>query len=110
MIIASISLVLLNFVTDKVAIDILFIVLLTLPGICVAVINLIMVDIIPTYLCGMAVCLVMTAGRIGSIVSSSVVGIMLQWNCTVTFSLYAVNLMGKNSSCRSHVMLQFFYF
>ncbi|EEZ97916.1 synaptic vesicle glycoprotein 2A-like [Tribolium castaneum] len=93
MIVSAVSLVLLNFLTHKVLIDVLFVVLLTLPGICVAVINLLMVDIIPTHLCGMAVCLVMTAGRIGSIVSSSVVGVMLQWNCTVTFNLYAVNLI-----------------
>ncbi|KAJ3664454.1 hypothetical protein Zmor_000017 [Zophobas morio] len=93
MVVSAVSLVLLNFLTEKVVIDVLFVVLLTLPGICVAVINLIMVEIIPTYLCGMAVCVVMTAGRIGSIVSSSVVGIMLLWNCAVTFNLYAVNLL-----------------
>ena len=99
MVVSAVSLVLLNFLTEKVVIDVLFVVLLTLPGICVAVINLIMVEIIPTYLCGMAVCVVMIAGRIGSIVSSSVVGIMLLWNCAVTFNLYAVNLLGEIFFC-----------
>lgn len=93
--VSSIAFLLLNFLKDKVIIDVLFVILLTLPGICVAVTNLLVINVVPTYLCGMAICLVMTSGRLGSVVSSSVVGIMLQLDCTVTFLMYTLGLIGN---------------
>lgn len=92
MIVSSIGTVVICLITNKLAIDVLFVVILMLPGITVAVISAIMVNIIPTHLCGMAICISMTAARLGSIVSSSVVGAMLEWNCTVTFMLYAAEI------------------
>lgn len=58
------------------------------------VVNAAVVDLYPTKMRGMAICMVMLSGRIGSILASFLVGYLLIWNCQVTFILFGVSLIG----------------
>lgn len=44
---------------------------------------------------GMAVCVVLMFGRLGSIVGSNVVGAILEVNCSATFYLYSIFIIGN---------------
>ncbi|KAJ8965416.1 hypothetical protein NQ314_004169 [Rhamnusium bicolor] len=93
--ISAIGTAVLCYLSDRILIDIIFITTLVLPGISITIINVWVVEIFPTHICGMALCTVLTVGRLGSVVSSSVVGIMLEWSCITTFMLYALSLIGN---------------
>lgn len=95
--ISSASMLLLVFLSKRILINIAFILALSLPGITVGVITSLLVDVIPTHLCGMAVCIGMASGRIGSVVSSTVFKIILETSCSLTFSIYSVGLLGEKS-------------
>ncbi|CAH0554072.1 unnamed protein product [Brassicogethes aeneus] len=91
--ISSLGAILICFISHKILIDVLFVAVLMLPGICVAVVAAMTVDLMPPSIAGMAICLTMTAGRLGSILTSSLVGLMLEFNCSMTFWLYSAILL-----------------
>ncbi|KAJ8960610.1 hypothetical protein NQ318_013902 [Aromia moschata] len=93
MVISAVATALICVVSQKVLIDAFFVSALTISGMCVSIVNCWVVKIFPTHVAGMALCVALTAGRLGSLVSSLVAGVMLEWNCTVTIMLYAVNLI-----------------
>lgn len=43
----------------------------------------------------MAVCISLMMGRLGSVVGSNVVGIILDYNCDLTFLISGTSLIGK---------------
>lgn len=100
MIMSSVGIIVLCFVSNKILVDIIFVLVISFPGICVTVVNTAIVNVFPTDLCGIAISITLTAGRLGSITSSSIVGIMLEWSCITTFSLYSASLIGNGwTSC-----------
>ncbi|KAJ6637984.1 Synaptic vesicle glycoprotein 2B, partial [Pseudolycoriella hygida] len=68
----------LQWTTQPIAIVIFFCTHIVLSGICVSVTNGAVVDIIPTHFRGMAVCIVLMFGRLGSIVGSNIIGAILE--------------------------------
>ena len=58
-------------------------------GINVSVINGAAVNLFPTHLRAMAVCVSMLFGRLGSALSSILIGYLLERNCELTFYIYA---------------------
>ncbi|KAJ8911193.1 hypothetical protein NQ315_004413 [Exocentrus adspersus] len=92
--VAALSTAAICILSSRVLINIFFIASFALSGITASVINAWVVEIFPTQICGIALCIVLTIGRLGSVLSSFLVGIMLEWNCITTFLLYALNLLG----------------
>uniref|UniRef100_A0A6M2DWR6 Putative synaptic vesicle glycoprotein 2b n=1 Tax=Xenopsylla cheopis TaxID=163159 RepID=A0A6M2DWR6_XENCH len=62
-------------------------------GIAVTVVNAALVDLYPTQLRAMAVCISLMMGRLGSVVGSNVVGIILNYNCDMTFLISGTSLI-----------------
>ncbi|XP_017783594.1 PREDICTED: synaptic vesicle glycoprotein 2C-like [Nicrophorus vespilloides] len=91
---SALATALLYWVTDKLAIDILYIIVLAGSGLCVGLVNTAVIDLFPTHLRAMAGCVTIFCGRLGSVISSSIFGHLLQWNCDITYFLYAFNLLG----------------
>ncbi|KAJ4439687.1 hypothetical protein ANN_07815 [Periplaneta americana] len=58
------------------------------------VLNSILVDIFPTHLRAMAVCVSMLMGRVGTVVSSIILGILLEVNCILVFIALGGVLVG----------------
>ncbi|KAJ8985339.1 hypothetical protein NQ317_008370, partial [Molorchus minor] len=101
---AAVSTLLICFLSQKILIDIFFVTALTLPGVGVSIINTWVVEIFPTNIGGMALCTTLTAGRLGSIISSSMAGILLEWNCLTTFLLYGLMLIATAPILPAHMM------
>ncbi|KAJ8965417.1 hypothetical protein NQ314_004170 [Rhamnusium bicolor] len=97
--ISTVSMVAICFLSEKILIDIFFITTLVLPGITISTTNAWVIEIFPTHICGMALCTILTAGRLGGVASSAVAGIMLEWSCITTFMLYALSLIGSLALC-----------
>lgn len=53
----------------------------------------------------MAVSVALMFGRLGSIVGSSAVGLLLDVNCTATFYLYTCFIIGKYDTEQTHFLL-----
>ncbi|XP_054747232.1 synaptic vesicle glycoprotein 2B [Anastrepha obliqua] len=79
----------LNWLTDPIAIVIFFIVFVTMPGVCVSLLGSGVVNLVPTYLRGKAVCICFLIGRAGSVFGSNIIGAMLESYCNLTFSLFS---------------------
>ncbi|KAF2894062.1 hypothetical protein ILUMI_12112 [Ignelater luminosus] len=90
----AICCIILTLVTSNLAVDILFVMVLVPPGLCVAVINAAVVDIFPTHFKTMAVGVCLLMGRLGSVVASSVIGYLLEISCNGTFYLYGALTLG----------------
>jgi len=58
-------------------------------GVNVATINGAAVDLFPTHLRTMAVCISMMMGRLGSALSSNLIGNLIETNCELTYYLFA---------------------
>ncbi|XP_049842950.1 synaptic vesicle glycoprotein 2A-like isoform X2 [Schistocerca gregaria] len=58
-----------------------------LSGACVSVVNIVVVDAVPTYLRGMAVCLSLCFGRLGAFVTSLMLGALIDSSCVVAVSV-----------------------
>nr|XP_029716305.1 synaptic vesicle glycoprotein 2B-like [Aedes albopictus] len=71
----------------------LYLVLLTC-GYCISVVNAVTVDLFPTNLRAMAVCISLMFGRLGSVVGANMVGILLDTQCELTFWISGVSLIG----------------
>lgn len=69
-----------------------YLILLTC-GFCVSVVNACTVDLFPTNLRAMAVCISLMFGRLGSVVGANIVGILLDSHCELTFWISGVSLI-----------------
>jgi MFS transporter, VNT family, synaptic vesicle glycoprotein 2 len=69
-----------------------FYVYLILAGLCISIVNASTVELFPTKMRAMAVCLSMMAGRLGSVVGSLVIGAVIDNSCRETFFMPVVLL------------------
>ncbi|XP_052865707.1 synaptic vesicle glycoprotein 2B-like [Anopheles cruzii] len=69
-----------------------YLILLTC-GFCISVVNACTVDLFPTNLRAMAVCISLMFGRLGSVVGANIVGILLDSHCELTFWISGVSLI-----------------
>lgn len=72
----------------------LFIILL-LVGLAVTVVNAVTVDLYPTHLRAMAVCITLMFGRIGSVFGANMGAVLLETYCLTTFFISGISLIGK---------------
>ncbi|XP_053686953.1 synaptic vesicle glycoprotein 2B-like [Sabethes cyaneus] len=70
----------------------LYVILLTC-GYCINVVNAVTVDLFPTNLRAMAVCISLMFGRLGSVVGANIVGMLLDTQCELTFWISGVSLI-----------------
>ncbi|EDS25835.1 synaptic vesicle protein [Culex quinquefasciatus] len=71
----------------------LYLILLTC-GFCISVVNAATIDLFPTNLRAMAVCISLMCGRAGSVVGANMVGLLLDSNCELTFWISGASLIG----------------
>ncbi|XP_073952732.1 putative transporter SVOPL [Choristoneura fumiferana] len=57
-------------------------------GACIGMMNAVAVELFPTRIRAMAVCLSMMMGRLGSVVGSNLIGVFMRTNCGVSFYLF----------------------
>ncbi|KAI8421231.1 hypothetical protein MSG28_008293 [Choristoneura fumiferana] len=63
-------------------------------GACIGMMNAVAVELFPTRIRAMAVCLSMMMGRLGSVVGSNLIGVFMRTNCGVSFYLFGGLLLG----------------
>ncbi|GAB0095766.1 synaptic vesicle glycoprotein 2B-like [Sergentomyia squamirostris] len=68
-------------------------VILLLCGLAVTVVNAATVDLFPTHLRAMSVCISLMMGRLGSVFGSNLVAAMLEYNCEATFLISGISLI-----------------
>uniref|UniRef100_A0A182NCP9 Major facilitator superfamily (MFS) profile domain-containing protein n=1 Tax=Anopheles dirus TaxID=7168 RepID=A0A182NCP9_9DIPT len=71
-----------------------FYVILLTCGFCISVVNACTVDLFPTNLRAMAVCISLMFGRLGSVVGANIVGMLLDSHCELTFWISGISLIG----------------
>uniref|UniRef100_A0A182VKS7 Major facilitator superfamily (MFS) profile domain-containing protein n=2 Tax=Anopheles merus TaxID=30066 RepID=A0A182VKS7_ANOME len=71
-----------------------FYVILLTCGFCISVVNACTVDLFPTNLRAMAVCISLMFGRLGSVVGANIVGFLLDSQCELTFWISGISLIG----------------
>ncbi|XP_049770441.1 synaptic vesicle glycoprotein 2B-like [Schistocerca cancellata] len=62
-------------------------VFVVLSGMCISVVNSVVIDIFPTYLRAMAVCLSLCCGRLGTFVTSLMLGALIESSCVLAVSI-----------------------
>lgn len=77
------------WINDEVVIIVCFCLYLVLPGLCVSILSGAVVDLVPTHLRGKAVCICLMLGRTGSVLGSNIIGVLLDYYCTVTFGVFS---------------------
>ncbi|XP_046982570.1 synaptic vesicle 2-related protein-like [Schistocerca americana] len=60
---------------------------IVLSGMCVSVVNVVVVDTVPTYLRAMAVCLSLCFGRLGTFITSLMLGALIDSNCVLAIAI-----------------------
>lgn len=75
-----------------------FLILFLCTGIAGNVVNLSTVDLFPTALRAMAVCISLMFGRLGGVVGSNITALLLVSNCEMAFYLPAASLAGTTKS------------
>jgi hypothetical protein len=80
---------LLTIVTQHYLILVLYCLFIMLCGVNVAIVNGASVDLFPTHLRSMAVCISMLAGRFGTAVASAMIGRFIETHCVLTYNLVA---------------------
>ncbi|XP_049797825.1 uncharacterized protein LOC126215204 [Schistocerca nitens] len=60
---------------------------IVLSGMCIAVVNSVVVDIFPTYLRAMAVCLSLCCGRLGTFITSLMLGALIDSSCILAIAI-----------------------
>ncbi|XP_040155596.1 synaptic vesicle glycoprotein 2B-like isoform X1 [Anopheles arabiensis] len=84
-IVAGVSGIALQFITNAYAVAILFCLEIVFAGYCVLLVNANVVAIFPTNVRAMAVALTNMIGRLSCFVASAVIGLLILQNCPVTF-------------------------
>ncbi|XP_070062832.1 synaptic vesicle glycoprotein 2C isoform X2 [Drosophila virilis] len=80
--------ILLHFVSNPIAVLVLFCLYILLPGLSISIMLGAVVDLVPTNLRGKAVSLCMSLGRLGTIAATNLIGVMLHPYCNTTFALF----------------------
>ncbi|XP_067618387.1 synaptic vesicle glycoprotein 2A-like [Eurosta solidaginis] len=89
----TLSGVLLHFVVNTQAVLVLFCLYILLPGLSISVLCGAMVDLVPTHLRGKAISIGLTLGRLGIIVASNMIAVMLEPLCNTTFAILTVSIL-----------------
>ncbi|CRK93837.1 CLUMA_CG007364, isoform A [Clunio marinus] len=89
LLLSSVSGFILTHVTSHYLIIGLFCIFIFFCGMNVTVINSAVCDLIPTHLRAMAVCVAMMFGRLGSSVTTNLIGYFLERNCEMTYNFLA---------------------
>ncbi|XP_055587481.1 synaptic vesicle glycoprotein 2B-like [Uranotaenia lowii] len=63
-------------------------------GYCISIVSAVTVELFPTNLRAMAVCISLMFGRLGSVAGANMVGFLLDTQCEVTFWISGVSLLG----------------
>lgn len=79
--------------TDFPMLSMYFYLILLLCGLAVTIVNAATVDLYPTNLRAMAVCISLMCGRLGSVVGANIVGILLDNYCSATFLMSGISLI-----------------
>ncbi|XP_066995287.2 synaptic vesicle glycoprotein 2B [Anabrus simplex] len=67
---------------------------LVLSGMCVSVVNSVVIDVFPTHLRAMAICMSLMMGRVGTVSSSVLLGVLLDLNCALAIFLLSSIVIG----------------
>ncbi|XP_049770493.1 synaptic vesicle glycoprotein 2A-like [Schistocerca cancellata] len=67
---------------------------IVLSGMCVSVVNVVVVDTVPTYLRAMAVCLSLCFGRLGTFITSLMLGALIDSNCVLAIAILGGYVVG----------------
>ncbi|XP_070136155.1 putative transporter SVOPL isoform X1 [Drosophila bipectinata] len=82
----------LNFVTDPLAVLLCFTGQISVPGVLVSLSSSVMVDLLPVHMRGKALCLGRSLARLGSVVGSILVGLVMKVSCNITINIFVVYL------------------
>lgn len=68
--------------------------ILLLCGLSISVVNSATVDLYPTNLRAMAVCISLMMGRLGSVVGANLAGVLIEYNCDYAYTVSGISLIG----------------
>uniref|UniRef100_A0A0K8TY01 Synaptic vesicle glycoprotein 2C n=1 Tax=Bactrocera latifrons TaxID=174628 RepID=A0A0K8TY01_BACLA len=91
--IGTLSGILLHFVTNTQVVLVLFCLYILMPGLSISIMCGAMVDLVPTQLRGKAVSIGLAMGRLGVIVASNLIGVMLEPYCNTTFAILTASIL-----------------
>ncbi|XP_039970957.1 synaptic vesicle glycoprotein 2C [Bactrocera tryoni] len=91
--IGTLSGILLHFVTNAQVVLVLFCLYILMPGLSISIMCGAMVDLVPTQLRGKAVSIGLAMGRLGVIVASNLIGVMLEPYCNATFAILTASIL-----------------
>lgn len=81
--------------TDNPLMQVILFTVLQSPGVGSVALNTVTVELYPTKLRAMAICIALCCGRLGSVAGSNMVAYLLQENCELTFYLCGSTLIGN---------------
>ncbi|XP_029722798.2 synaptic vesicle glycoprotein 2B [Aedes albopictus] len=88
LLISGVSGVLLVFINEPYCVLVLFCSFMVFAGISISIVNGAAVSLFPTSVRAMAVCLSLMMGRLGSVVGTNMIGLIMEENCNLTFILF----------------------
>uniref|UniRef100_W8AMM9 Synaptic vesicle glycoprotein 2C n=1 Tax=Ceratitis capitata TaxID=7213 RepID=W8AMM9_CERCA len=91
--IGTVSGILLHFVVNAQVVLVLFCLYILMPGLSISIMCGAMVDLVPTHLRGKAVSIGLAMGRLGVIVASNMIGVMLEPYCHTTFVILTASIL-----------------
>lgn len=109
MTISSLSAFLVPSLSDELCIILCFTLFIIGSGTCISVVNILFVEIFPVVVCGMAISISVLSGRLGTVISSNVFGILLEEYCEpviygtaslIGFGIICLLLLPKKVSSR----------
>lgn len=87
-----------------------FLVIAILCGLAPPVINAATIDLYPTKLRAMGLCITSSTGRVGSVIGANFVATFLDRNCSSTFWISGMSLIGEWVNFSNHFLLYIFLF
>lgn len=81
--------VLLAYVNDPYFVLLCFCAFMVFAGSSISLVNGAAVSLFPTHVRAMAVCLSLMMGRLGSVAGTNLIGLIMEENCTLTFTVFA---------------------
>ncbi|XP_053945475.1 synaptic vesicle glycoprotein 2C-like [Anastrepha ludens] len=91
--IGTLSGILLHFVVNTQVVLVLFCLYILMPGLSISIMCGAMVDLVPTHLRAKAVSVGLSMGRLGVIVASNMIGVMLEPYCNTTFAILTASIL-----------------
>lgn len=87
----------LNFIKQPVGVLITFTLVLVVPGVLIGLATSALADCVPVELRGTALCMVRSLSRLGAVVGSTLVGLLMKVSCTATLNIFVAYLAGKDN-------------